>query len=75
MKSKLISVIVILGVLFGSFASVQAIHRVQAAGLECKVDDTAIGTNSGSSWTDAYTDLQSALSDSGCTQIQVAAGT
>ena len=41
------------------------------------VDDSATGNNDGSSWTDAYTDLQSALTItcSGITQIQVAAGT
>jgi hypothetical protein len=41
------------------------------------VNDDATGTNDGSSWTDAFTDLQSALNSTcfGVTEIWVAAGT
>ncbi|MCQ3947989.1 MAG: hypothetical protein DPW21_15050, partial [Anaerolineae bacterium] len=41
----------------------------------CYVDINANGLNNGSSWDDAYSDLQSALADSACTEIWVAAGT
>ncbi|MCB0551405.1 MAG: right-handed parallel beta-helix repeat-containing protein, partial [Phaeodactylibacter sp.] len=39
------------------------------------VNDDAAGANNGTSWTDAFTDLQDALSCSGVTEIWVAAGT
>ena len=45
-----------------------------ASGPLCFVDAGASGGNSGDSWTDAYTDLQSALTDANCTEIWVAAG-
>jgi len=46
-----------------------------ATGPLCYVDiDATGGTNNGNSWTNAYTDLQSALTDSNCTEIWVAAG-
>ena len=45
-----------------------------AAG-ECYVKRNASGANAGTSWTDAYTHLQSALGASPCTEIWVAAGT
>jgi CSLREA domain-containing protein len=44
-----------------------------AAGT-CYVNDNAAGTNSGTSWENAYISLQSALADT-CTEIWVAAGT
>jgi comEA protein len=44
-----------------------------AAGT-CYVNDDAAGTNSGTSWGNAYISLQSALADT-CTEIWVAAGT
>ncbi|KXK11910.1 MAG: polymorphic outer membrane protein, partial [Chloroflexi bacterium OLB14] len=44
-----------------------------AAGL-CYVNDDAGGSDNGTSWTDAYTDLQDAIADS-CTEIWVAQGT
>jgi hypothetical protein len=47
---------------------------VKGAG-ECHVKADASGANDGSSWDDAYTDLQSALGTSPCTEIWVAAGT
>ena len=40
----------------------------------CFVDNTAAGANSGRSWTDAFIDLQSALSTAGCSEIWVAKG-
>jgi predicted outer membrane repeat protein len=40
----------------------------------CFVDIAAVGTNSGRSWTDAFTDMQSALATPGCSEIWVAKG-
>ena len=54
-------------------AGLSSYQSVQAGGL-CYVDGSASGTNDGSSWTDAYTDLQSALGDVSCTEIWTAAG-
>jgi len=48
------------------------IGSVQAV---CYVNAGASGANNGSSWTDAFTDLQSALTNVKCTQIWVAKGT
>jgi hypothetical protein len=45
-----------------------------SAASPCHVKDDAGGANDGSTWTDAYTDLQSALGDAACTEIWVAAG-
>jgi predicted outer membrane repeat protein len=50
------------------------IGAVQVSKL-CYVNAAAAGANNGSSWTNAYTDLQSALNDVGCAQIWVAKGT
>ena len=47
---------------------------VQASGT-CYVWASASGANSGASWANAYTDLQSALGNSPCTEIWVAEGT
>lgn len=41
----------------------------------CHVNGGASGANDGSSWADAYVDLQSALDDPGCTEIWGAQGT
>jgi predicted outer membrane repeat protein len=40
----------------------------------CYVRREASGSNDGSSWADAYTDLQPALADAGCAEIWVARG-
>ena len=50
------------------------LQAARAAG-ECYVKWNAGGANTGASWTDAYTDLQSALGASPCTEVWVAAGT
>ncbi|MCL4561956.1 MAG: hypothetical protein M1281_15275 [Chloroflexi bacterium] len=52
---------------------------VQAAppreeGPRCYVNDDADGGNSGGDWANAFTNLQSALTDPGCTEIWVAGG-
>src|SRR5271157_6174441 len=41
----------------------------------CYVKSNASGKNDGSSWGNAFTDLQSALGSSACPEIWVAAGT
>jgi len=62
MKSALLVLLVALG----GPASAQVIH----------VDDSAVGANDGSSWQDAFTDLQAALAvASGGSEIWVARGT
>jgi hypothetical protein len=52
-------------------------HTAEAAANSlCFVDADATGSNTGGSWEDAYTDLQSALGPaSPCTEVWVAAGT
>jgi predicted outer membrane repeat protein len=75
MKQRLFSVILILAALVGPSVVSSAIPAAQAAGPLCYVDHTAPGQNSGASWTDAYTDLQTALGQIDCTEIRVAAGT
>ena len=54
--------------------SAQRVTPARATG-ECYVKWNAAGTNNGASWTNAYTDLQSALGASPCTEVWVAAGT
>jgi len=46
---------------------------VEAKAL-CHVDQAASGKNDGSSWTNAYTDLQSALAGGKCADVWIAAG-
>ena len=79
MKQKLLSAIVILLVLLGLFFGGKVVDRAQAAGTICYVDTTATGSNDGSTWPNAYMDLQAALADPLCmvsgSEIHVAAGT
>ena len=66
-------VLVLMGLLFsqpGWMAS-----RASAATVLCRVDSEATGANNGTTWANAFTDLQSALGASACTEIWVAAGT
>jgi hypothetical protein len=49
--------------------------RVSAAPIQCYVKAGAAGANTGDSWTDAFTELQSALGASACTEVWVAMGT
>lgn len=44
------------------------------ASAVCFVNASATGMNTGASWTDAYSDLQSALGDETCTEVWVAKG-
>lgn len=47
-----------------------------ALGATCYVDASAAGANDGTTWTNAYTDLQGALNNfATCTEVWVAAGT
>lgn len=45
-----------------------------ATDLLCFVEDSATGAENGTSWTGAYTDLQSAMGEASCSEIWVAAG-
>ena len=47
---------------------------VPAAAAVCYVNGSASGSNTGASWADAYTDLQSALTDANCIEVWVAQG-
>ncbi|MBE2198860.1 MAG: hypothetical protein IAE79_09635 [Anaerolinea sp.] len=55
-------------------ALVVSIPANAATGPRCYVDAGAGGVNDGDSWTNAYLDLQTALSDPNCTEIWVADG-
>lgn len=46
----------------------------EAFAARCYVDAASNGANDGSSWPDAFADLQAALADPDCTEIWVAAG-
>jgi hypothetical protein len=54
----------------GMHCDIGAVEVLQA----CFVDAAAVGANSGRSWTDAFVDLQSALTTAGCSEIWVAKG-
>jgi predicted outer membrane repeat protein len=58
----------------GTFAASNATIMQWVSGI-CRVKQGAQGSNDGSSWTNAFTDLQSALTNPGCTEVWVAAGT
>jgi hypothetical protein len=48
---------------------------VEVRALRCYVNQAASGNNDGTSWTNAYTDLQSALAGGKCADVWIAAGT
>ena len=50
-------------------------EQASATTVQCFVKASATGANTGVSWTDAFTDLQSALGGSSCTEVWVASGT
>ena len=67
-------VLVTLTMLFSQF--VWAVGSTSAGVVVlCYVDASAVGLNDGTSWTNAYTNLQSALGGSSCLEIWVADGT
>jgi hypothetical protein len=66
-KALFIPVMVLLITLLNS-------QTARAAGV-CYVKASASGANNGTSWANAYTNLQSALGASTCTEVWVAAGT
>jgi hypothetical protein len=71
---KLVSIWLITSLLAGLTLWALPINSVRAAGL-CFVNSAASGANTGASWANAYTDLQSVLGASTCTEVWVAAGT
>jgi predicted outer membrane repeat protein len=54
--------------------AVLAMAWATTASAVCYVNGAAGGANTGASWADAYTDLQSALTDVACTEVWVAQG-
>ncbi len=69
----LISTVALIALVFAGTTTAPALA---ATGPLCFVDaDATSGENTGNSWPDAYTDLQSALTDTNCTEIWVAEGT
>ncbi|WP_051237059.1 Ig-like domain-containing protein [Ottowia thiooxydans] len=55
-------------------AAVLLLGMASASAAQCYVNHAATGSNTGGSWTDAYTNLQSALGDTNCSEIWVAKG-
>jgi len=55
-------------------AALLAMSWASTAGAVCYVNKAATGANTGASWTDAYTDLQSALTNTNCSEVWVAQG-
>ncbi len=70
----LLALVALLALAWAALLPTPAAH---AAGPVCYVNASASagGANDASSWSDAYTDLQAALGNVGCTEIWVAAGT
>ena len=58
----------------GASAVTEADRYTYVAPRRCHVRAGASGANDGSSWADAYTDLQAALAEAGCAEIWVARG-
>lgn len=56
-------------------AALLAMPWALTAGAVCYVNAAATGANTGASWTDAYTGLQSALTNASCSEVWVAQGT
>jgi len=69
-----INTLLLLTLVVGLSALALLVPAHAASRPRCYVNDDATGANNGNSWTDAYTSLQSALADSNCTEIWVAAG-
>ncbi|BAL99988.1 MULTISPECIES: beta strand repeat-containing protein [Caldilinea] len=69
-----INTLILVTLVVGLSALALLVPAHAASGPRCYVNDDATGANNGNSWTDAYTSLQSALADSNCTEIWVAAG-
>ncbi|MFT3792023.1 MAG: choice-of-anchor Q domain-containing protein [Rudaea sp.] len=59
----------------GLGCDIGAVEVVQSGSIgRCYVWASATGANDGTSWTDAYTDLQNALNNLSCTEVWVAQG-
>lgn len=58
----------------GTSATATADRYTYVEPRRCHVRADASGANDGSSWADAYTDLQSALAEAGCAEVWVARG-
>ena len=70
---NVLRVLVVMTMLFSQLGWV--VGHASAAQVYCKVDGDATGANNGTSWANAFSDIQSALGGSSCTEIWVAAGT
>jgi predicted outer membrane repeat protein len=68
-----LQVILVVTMLFSQLG--WTVGNASAAPLLCYADAGAAGLNDGSSWANAYTNLQSALGASPCTEVWVKAGT
>ena len=64
-----------LGVFLLCTMTLGVVRPAYADALRCYVKADAAGSNTGGSWENAYTDLQSALGASPCTEVWVAGGT
>jgi predicted outer membrane repeat protein len=72
MLKRLIRFTTLATVMLAALAGPQAAHAI---GPVCRVWPAAPGpTHDGSSWSNAYTDLQAALAEAGCTELWVASG-
>ena len=71
---KLLSIWLMANLLAGLALGLFPMNTARAARI-CFVNAAAGGANNGNAWTDAYSDLQSTLGTSTCTEVWVAAGT